>query len=64
MLMSSRPDGGGQPVEMAPFHIDDMQPVQGSVSTHFFLGSSTRGESLGFAGLTGGDLDAETVEAD
>ena len=45
---------------MAPSHIDDMQPVQGSVSTHFFLGSSTRGESLGFAGLTAGDLDALT----
>ena len=54
----------GQPVEMAPSHIDDMQPAQGSVSTHFFLGSSTRGETLGFAGLTGGDPDAETVEAD
>jgi hypothetical protein len=41
-----------------------MQPVQGAVSLHFFLCSSTRGETLGFAGLTGGDPDAETVEAD
>ena len=64
MLMSSRRDEGGATGWNGAIPSDEMQPVQGSVPLHFFLGSSTRGETLGFAGLTGGDPDAETIEAD